>query len=168
VCLVDSLNSDIREQFGRAYEQGGYRRTLNRLSKLGVRREQAEDLVQSAWLRGFERLGQLREQTSLLSWVDAIAVNFLRTATRRSRPAEQLPEGEPGGDIGVDLLSIEVSEALGRCSPRQRRLLELIYLEGYTGFEAAQTLGIPMQAFYSQLARARRALRDNMGGLTAT
>jgi DNA-directed RNA polymerase specialized sigma24 family protein len=39
---------------------------------LGTNRGDAEDLAQSAWARGWERLFQLRDDANILGWVYAI------------------------------------------------------------------------------------------------
>lgn len=154
----------LRRQFGESYKEGGYDRTRSRLRRLGARENEAAELAQAAWLRGFERLGQLREDTNLRSWIDAIAVNLLWSASRSKREIDPLPEREPAGPSRISVVSIDVRRALQKCSPRQRRLLELVYMEGYSASEAAKAFGLSIDAVYSQLARARRVFRNHYEG----
>jgi RNA polymerase sigma factor (sigma-70 family) len=152
------VNRVTRQEFGDAYQNRGFRGTIRRLRKRGVNYDQAEDLAQEAWARGLEHLEQLRDETLLTFWIDSIATNLFSSACRREWRISQLPSDHEAASE-IDLASIDLRRALGRCSPRQGVLLELVYLRGDTAAEAARSLGISTDAVYGALARARAAMR---------
>ncbi len=157
---------DFRNELGEAY-QLGYRRTRGRLRKMGVRDDQAEDLVQSAYLRGLQRHDQLRDKTRLPAWIDAIATNGLRNTWREAR-LDQLQVIKPKAVVtsGINIDALDLKRVLEeRCTLRQRQLTDLIYSYGFSATEAAQRLGITVNAVYSDLARARRTIRKHMSVL---
>jgi len=147
-----------RQEFGDAYQSRGVRGTIRRLRKHGADCDQAEDLAQEAWARGWEHLEQLRDEALLTFWIDSIATNLLSSACRREWRTSQLTSDNEAS-FEIDLESIDLRRALGRCSPRQGVLLELVYLRGDTAAEAAPSLGISTDAVYGALARARAAMR---------
>ena len=157
---------DFRKELGEAYELG-YRRTRSKLMKLGARDDQAEDLVQSAYLRGLQHHTQLRDESCLPAWIDTIATNGLRTTWRAAR-MDQLEVIKPKAVVtsGINIEVLDLKRALEeKCTPRQRQLTDLIYSYGFSAAEAAQQLGITVNAVYSDLARARKTIRKHMSDL---
>src|SRR5215831_12592619 len=91
--LLCSLRNHMinRADYGSAY-QGGFDRTVRFLSSRGVRRDTAEEIAQEAWVVGWERLGQLRNEELLRTWVNTIALNLYRRSTcveKRKRPLRE-------------------------------------------------------------------------------
>lgn len=72
-----------REQFGEVYSQN-YGPMVRAFVARGLSHDKAEDLVQSAFLRGFKRLGQLKDDESVAGWIAAIARNAFRDDARTS------------------------------------------------------------------------------------
>jgi DNA-directed RNA polymerase specialized sigma24 family protein len=147
-----------RQEFGDAYQSRGLRGTIRRLRKRGADCDQAENLAQEAWARGWEHLEQLRDKTLLTFWIDSIAINLLSSECRREWRTGQLTNDHEAAS-GIDLASVDLRRALGRCGRRQGVLLELVYFRGHTAAEAARSLGISTDAAYGALARARAAMR---------
>jgi RNA polymerase sigma-70 factor (ECF subfamily) len=56
-------------------------------------------------------------------------------------------------------LARRVEAALQALPPRQRAAVTLTHYQGFTNIEAAETLGISVEAVESLLGRARRQLR---------
>jgi DNA-directed RNA polymerase specialized sigma24 family protein len=84
-----------QEGYGQAYEQG-FARTVRLLRFRGASMDEAEDLAQTAWLRGWQKLDQLRDEGTIASWVNAIAINYHRRESQieaRYRPLERTPSG---------------------------------------------------------------------------
>ena len=61
-------------------------------------------------------------------------------------------------EIEVNILTAEVSRAIGRLPEAQRETALLVYAEGYTYAEAGTALGVPIGTIMSQLAAVRAAL----------
>src|SRR6185295_12981771 len=66
-----------------------YRRHARYVTGLAVRllgsRQEAEEVVQDTFLRGFERLPSLREPSSLRAWLTQIMVSLVGRRLRRAR-----------------------------------------------------------------------------------
>ena len=73
-----------REEYGVVY-QTGCERTIRFLLSRGVSPGIAPDVAQSAWLRGWERLAQLRDPTMIVTWINSIALNKYRSFIRYER-----------------------------------------------------------------------------------
>jgi RNA polymerase sigma factor (sigma-70 family) len=151
-----------REEFGDAYERD-FQETIRRLMALGAGRDRAEDLAQSAWARGWERLAQLRDSPRLVPWINAIAINLFRdeVALRKS-PCQLLLEDEQAASSEIDIRAIDVRRALAQCDPHHRQWLEATYWEGYSGQELAEQTGKAPGAIYTRLSRARQTVREHM------
>ncbi len=142
-----------------------YRRHTPRLRGLVVRlvgaaSDEADDVVQESWLRACAALERFRWESALSTWLCGIAVRVALEAMRRGARwtsddgLEQRPAPGPVPGDGLD-----VQRALATLPPRQRAVLVLHDVEGYTHDEIAELLGIVAGTSKSQLAHAREALR---------
>lgn len=151
-----------RDQYGKAYE-AGISQTIRYLIPRGVNRCDAEDVAQQAWLRGWERLSQLRDDARLLEWVQTIGRNTLRSARRRNRLC-QLSENEEPFAERVDRDSvIDAERVLSECSQTDRQLLMDYYIFGRCGKEIAHERGLTTDAIHCALLRARRRVAMRLG-----
>lgn len=150
-----------REDFGRAYEQYSGR-TIRFLLSRGVPRESAQDYAQMAWMRGWERLYQLRDNKLLSTWINTIALNCYRRAMFRERLFQNLSESisaeTPIADNPIPDASIDLSRIMKCCRPEDRTLLEA-QLAGVTAEEIAREDGVSQVAIRVRFSRARRAAR---------
>src|ERR1700687_991587 len=124
------------ESYAEAFESG-YRATRRFLLSRGAPIEDAEEIAQAAWARGWEFRDQLRDPSLVGYWVNSIARNLFRAKFRAPAPAA-LDSIDPGYTMSLD--SLEVRLLLDRCSGRDRDLL-LKSLEGYSAEEIARTEG---------------------------
>jgi DNA-directed RNA polymerase specialized sigma24 family protein len=146
-----------RNEYAEAFENG-YGATRRFLQSRGAPLEDAEEIAQAAWVRGWEFRDQLRDPSLVASWVNSIALNLLR-AKFRTRLTVQ-PEGvDPG--YCMNLEAIEVRRLLERCSHRDRELL-LKTLHGYSAGEIAHTEGITSTGIRVRLLRIRQSLRGQI------
>ena len=148
-----------REDFGFAYEQGSVR-TVRFLLSRGVPREDAQDIAQTAWLRGWERLYQLRNEKLLDTWINSIALNIYRRAVYRDRLFQRLGESVCAVSC-INEASIDLSRIMRNCRPEERALLEA-HLAGLTSEEIAEEDGVSQVAIRVRLCRARRAVREEV------
>jgi RNA polymerase sigma factor (sigma-70 family) len=152
-----------RQEYGDVYEKGGFQETVQRLADRGIDRDHANDLAQSAWVRGWERLSQLRDSRLLVAWVNAIALNLFRDGAASHTPMRKLcAQDELVSPSTIDLVAIDVRRTLQICNPRQRQVLQWIYLDGHSTVDVAKRSGKSIGAVHSELLRARRALRKKM------
>ena len=145
-----------REEFGAAY-QTGRDHTVRFLLSRGVNYDMASDVAQGAWLRGWERLDQLRDESALVTWVNTIALNQFRKAIRQAQrfePLTDMPYPEPI----LNWAALDLGRIMGRCQSRDRALLNAM-LEGLSATELSHKTGGTVIAMRLRLHRARRAAR---------
>jgi len=132
--------------------------------------QKAEDLFQSTYLVICEKWERYKPDTHFLRWARQIArFEFLASVDpgRRSFVTAELDVLE-SALRAVEERNEEPSarrEALRKClhglpEARGRRALELRYGEGLRGERVAQELGLSINALYTLLSRARKALQD--------
>ena len=143
------------EGYGLAYQKG-FDITVRFLLSRGAQKEYAMEAAQGAWVRGWERLHQLRDDTKVLVWVNSIALNGYRRLAQRQPPSRELPEIV--SPRGIDTARIDVHRILNCCRPSERILFEQ-QLCGATNAEIARKQGVTETAIRIRLLRARRATR---------
>lgn len=144
-----------REEYGKAYQRG-FELTVRLLLSRGVPTDRAREVAQAAWTRGWERLGQLRNESLVVTWVNTIALNVYRNFLRSEPAFLTLPELSTKG--GVNLAAIDISRILKICRPYDRFLLEQ-QMRGVTTEEIALKQGVSETAIRIRMLRARRAAR---------
>lgn len=142
------------------------------LRRLGVPERDLNDAAQDVFLVVYRKLQGFDFQRPMTSWVYAIC---LRVASDRRRSSvqrhEALAEGseaiEPKQDVSADESERQrlderralLEEALSAMSLEQRAVFTLFELEGRTGEEVAQLLGVPAPTVHSRLRLARDIFR---------
>jgi DNA-directed RNA polymerase specialized sigma24 family protein len=144
-----------QDGYGQAYRQG-FVRTVRLLRSRGASMDSAEDFAQTAWLQGWQKLDQLRDDGMIVSWVNAIAINYHRRGCRREARYQALTE--ICGHVGIDLAPLDTAKILKFCRPGDRILFEH-QLGGLTMREIAKQQGVTTTAIRIRLLRARRAVR---------
>ena len=148
-----------REEFGSAYSRG-YNMTVRFLVSRGLSYDSAQETAQAAWVKGWERLGQLRDSSMVLTWMNSIALNIHRSCVRREPFLQTLPELPTPPK--VNLAAIDVRRILKSCKKNDRMVLQRHYLEGYKVQEIAKAHGWTDTAVRIRLLRARRAVNKRL------
>ncbi len=141
-----------------AYENTLYRAAL---AILGDPQE-AEDVVQEAFLRLWEKDPAFESPAHQRSWLLKVTVNGCKNRLRapwRRRTAPLL-ESYPAADEEEQAV-LEVIQSL---PPKDRAALHLYYYEGYQTAEIAAMTGWREGTVRSRLARARDKLRELLKG----
>jgi len=128
--------------------------------------EQADDLVQTALLRGLENLDKFQPGTSMQAWLFTILRNQFHTNYRRRRREVEDPDGSmaqrmavmPEQGARLDFTDMQV--ALTKLSIEQREALLLVGAEGVSYEEAAQICGTNIGTIKSRVNRARARLAE--------
>src|SRR5271170_5801151 len=152
-----------RTDYAEAFETG-YGATRRFLLARGAALEEAEEIAQAAWARGWEFREQLRDPGLVSYWVNSIARNLFRA---RFRAPIQTEIEDSNAVYTLDLDSIEVGRLLERCPQRDRALLEQS-LEGYSAEEIALAEGITPTGIRVRMLRIRQTLREKLNLTLAT
>lgn len=133
----------------------------------------ADDLVQSACEKAFQRMDQLRDNVLLDRWMFAIVRNTWRDDRRSARvksPHDDVSEmidlvGEDGRET-TDRRSemAELRRAVDMLPLEQREVVSAVILEGLAYREAAELLDVPIGTVMSRLSRARSAIAQTLAG----
>lgn len=138
--------------------------------------DRADDLTQETFLRAYQRLESLRDGAALEAWLYRIATNVCYDRMRQRehrRPAlPLLAIGENEEEVVTDEAALRPDQLLEQnqmsdCVLRfltglreaQREVLLLHDLQGFTGPEIAEQLGISVHNVKIRLHRARTRLR---------
>ena len=132
--------------------------------------EDAEDVVQDGFLHAYRALDRFRVDQPFGAWLYRIVSNAALDLVRRRkvRDAESLPEtiALPFRDPAEKgELRARLDGALTKLTARQRAVIVLHDVEGFTHGEIGQMLGIPEGTARSDLHHARAALRPLLRNL---
>ena len=131
-------------------------------------RQQAEDLVQEAFVRCVGRFRYLRVPDAFEAYLRRTIVNLHTSGLRRKRLERRwlAAEGRAAAARTSSLPDVGGREDLWRrlltLPPRQRAALVLRYYEDLSEHDTARTLGCSVAAVKSLVARGTAALRDRI------
>jgi RNA polymerase sigma-70 factor (ECF subfamily) len=154
-------------------------RLYNTVYQLVENAEDAQDVVQDAFLSAYQSLNSFKGDAQFFTWLYRIAVNTAISLKRKRRVAYSI-RASHGQDAGTEPLdsseysrpehALEKAEqgrrirsALNRLSAEHRTVLILKDMEGQKYEAMAETLGVPVGTIRSRLHRARMELRGILG-----
>jgi len=138
--------------------------------------EEAIDLSQEAWVKGWQRLRQFQGEASFGTWMTRIVINLcldqLRKQKRqRTESIEAMDEESGGVERHMPVVTINptaglergelrqrINKALGQLSHEHRTVLVLHEFEEMEYKEIAKTMGCSIGTVMSRLFYARRKL----------
>jgi RNA polymerase sigma-70 factor, ECF subfamily len=159
-----------------------YDRNVFRIAQhITQNREDAEDVVQDAFLKAYQNLAQFQGQSKFYTWLVRIAVNEALMRLRRRRPERMVSLDE---DVKTEDDSVPREVADWSPNPEQlysqselhdiltktiqglppsfRTVFVLRDVEGLSTEEAAEALDLSIPAVKSRLLRARLQLRERL------
>ena len=165
------------EQLVRRYDRNVFRIAQH----ITQNREDAEDVVQDAFLKAFQNLGQFQGQSKFYTWLVRIAVNEALMRLRRRRP-ERMVSLDEDVKTEEDSMPREVadwapnpeqlytqaelkdilSKTIAGLPPGFRTVFVLRDVEGLSTEETAEALSLSIPAVKSRLLRARLQLRERL------
>jgi RNA polymerase sigma-70 factor, ECF subfamily len=138
-------------------------------------RPTAEDVVEEAFVRAFQRIGQFKPGVPFAPWLYRIVVNEALSATRRRRRLVPLPAGQdtrvdsaPGPEQLAELSELQAAllAAVRELPAPKRAAVVLRYYLDLDERAVAATLGWPLGTVKTRLHRARVRLRGLIPGET--
>lgn len=145
--------------------------------------EQALDLSQEAWIKGWQRIGGFEGGSSFTTWMTRITINACLDHLRRNQRhrVEPLPDMADEPDAFERLLPAvwvnpterlernelraKIDDAMGKLSDAHRTVIALHEFEGMEYKEIAKTVGISVGTVMSRLFYARRRLATLLAGI---
>ena len=143
----------------------GYPRLVAAVALVSGSRPAAEDAVQEALLRAWERSERGEQIESLPAWVTTVSLNLARSGLRRVL-AERRARARLGGTSSGELEEadrLDLEQALAALPRRQREAVVLRYYLGMDTREVARVLRVGEGTVKSTLFRARAALARALG-----
>ncbi|HLK26633.1 MAG TPA: RNA polymerase sigma factor [Caulobacteraceae bacterium] len=128
---------------------------------------EAEDVAQEVFLRVWRHAAEWRPGAARFdTWMHRVALNLCydRLRRRREQPYAEPPDSPdpgPGPDRGLQASDVAdaVAAAMAKLPHRQREAIVLCHYQELGNIEAAELMGVSVEALESLLARARRNLR---------
>lgn len=140
--------------------QGQIRAFLRRLTRNSAL---ADDLAQDTFLRAFQSMGQVKDDTKTKSWLFQIAYRiFLDHIRKHKRRQELADENMPPDDADISSPSgvkMDIEQAMNTLTPEQRAAVMLCLSYGFSHSEAAKALNQPLGTVKSHVARGKSKLR---------
>ena len=147
--------------------------------------EDAVDLSQEAWIKGWQRLEQFQGESSFMTWMTRIVINlcldhFRKQKRHRTDSIEAMDDESGGVERQMPVVTVnptagleraelrqKIDGALGQLSAEHRTVLVLHEFEDMEYKEIAKTVGCSIGTVMSRLFYARRkmaALLTDMKG----
>ncbi|MEQ1585098.1 MAG: RNA polymerase sigma factor [Cyclobacteriaceae bacterium] len=169
--LIDRCRQGDRDAYYRLYKL--YSRSMYNVGfRIVNNTEEAEDVLQDAFISAFNNLGSYRGDSTFGAWLKRIVINKAINYLNKRRP-ERMPEDERFDvkeEEEVDVLegfpfTVEkVRAAIEALPDGYRSVLSLYLLEGYDHGEIAEILGITESTSKSQFNRAKKKLKELLEG----
>ena len=170
-------NYSAFEELVNRYEKKIYRLGMN----ITGNREDAEDVLQDAFLKAFEHLPEFREDSRFYTWITRIAVNEALMKLRKRRSSREMSM-EDSEDENGDVMVREFADwkpnpeqqfaqselegilqgAVSSLPPGFRTVFYLRDVEGLSTEETAELLDLTVGAVKARLFRARLRLREEL------
>jgi RNA polymerase sigma-70 factor, ECF subfamily len=170
----DASERELLERIARAKDQaafrtlyGNYYQRLSRLlSRMSVRREDIEEVINDTFWVVWTKASEFRGASQLSTWIIGIAYRRALNALRRAkiRPVSD----EPFDEDSISVASTDdaetdgqwLAQGLSRLPVEQRMALELTYTLGHSCEEVAAILDCPVNTVKTRLFRARETLKQ--------
>ena len=150
-------------------------RLFNTMCHVAGGREEAEDVVQEAFVQAYLKLSTFQCNSAFYTWLYRIAFNTAISRRRRRRPqasvdAAREAAGDDPMDAGEDTVdrllrqerAAQVHQALRELSDEHRAILVLREMDSLSYDEIADILDLPVGTVRSRLHRARSQMRDQL------
>lgn len=159
---------EARARFDTFFEEE-HERLFKALYFVTGQRQDAEELMQDAFLRLWERWDQIERIEDPTGYLFRVALNGFRMRRRRAAIAVRrvLPTADVRDVFADAEMRADVRSLLLGLTPRQRAALLLVDLLGYPSEQAGSILGVRASTVRALASQGRRALRSTEGARDA-
>lgn len=142
-----------------------YRRLVAQLYAVTGSRQEAEDVVQEAFMRAMSRWSDVRTYDNPEAWLRTVALNLARSRFRRAvrGVAALVKHGVPHEEPELSPDHVALMTAMRGLPEAQREALVLHHFVGMSVDEVAASVGAPSGTIKARLSRGRTALAGRLG-----
>lgn len=143
-----------------AFYANSYRRLVGHIYAMCGNMEEAQDCVQEAFIRAWDKRRTLDSEQSPEGWVRTVAYRLAVSRWRRAKRALRAPDRAyaTSGPAEPDVSRVVVARALQQLPPDQRRAVVLHHLCDLSVADIALETGAPLGTVKARLSRGRAAL----------
>jgi len=137
-------------------------------------RSEAEDVLQSSYLKVLDGRAVYRSRSSFRTWIFGV-IRLTAAEHRRRRALRRLfaggapeaasaadPSPDPAAELGRAEATAVLLKALAALPRRQRELLHLVFYQDMTVQEAAEVLGVSIGTARTHYERGKARLRERL------
>ena len=157
----------------REYQKLLYEKYCNKMLAVCFRycqsREEAEDVVQDAFIKVFKNIATFQKLGPLDAWIRRIMVNtalgYIRARKREIDFADiEKVNFHPESEFNTisEINAKDLTNLIGKLPDGYRMIFNMFVIEGFSHQEIADQLGISEGTSKSQLAKARNWLKKNI------
>jgi len=122
---------------------------------------QAEDIIQTTWLKAIQKLNDFRWESSLRTWLISILIITGKEINRKIKSHTDIElTVENAAPLTKTIDNIDLEKAMALLPPGYKVVFVLHDIEGYKHEEIGTLLGIHAGTSKSQLFNARKMLRN--------
>lgn len=135
-------------------------------------RTEAEDVLQTSFIRVFKNLEYFRGESTLGAWIKRIVVNHSLTEIKKRRiyfeevEDDVIPVSIELEDEKIDQQVRLIRKAMTLLPPGYRTIFSLYLMEGYDHQEISEMMDISVATSKSQLSRAKKKIRELINALS--
>ncbi len=143
-----------------------YRRLVAQLYAVTGNLQEAEDVVQEAFVRAVGRWNRLKDYDSPEAWLRTVAINLARSRWRRAKrgAAVLVKLGPPASEPELSPDHVALVDALRALPEAQREAIVLHHFVGMSVDEVAESTHSPSGTIKARLSRGRSALAQRLDG----
>lgn len=149
-----------------------YKAMYNTAFRIMQNSDDAEDVMQEAFLNAFAKLDTFKGEVAFGAWLKRIVINKSLTELKKRKKLQEVKlevvnkslkqeeEAFPESEMDYDKIRVvEVTEAMNKLKDNYRMILNLSLIEGYDNDEIASIMNITNQNCRTTISRAKSRLR---------
>ena len=132
----------------------------------------AEEIVQETFLKIWERRDYLNPELSINAYLFKIAFNFIRKRLLKNTKDEELKhdlagelvnfDNNTGNMLNYHFLLLHINKLIDQLPPRQKEIIELRKLEGYSVKEISEKLSLAIKTVEAHLTAGLKTLKERL------